>query len=94
MEDCIYRKKAIDNLKDILNDPNCHLFVAAEVEQVLEEIPSANVRKNIYGKWEPGNSICPICGEDKFKNLDADIWADWQPPFCPNCGARMDKSEN
>lgn len=43
-----------------------------------------------FGKWkccEP----CPVCGMDRFKGLDADIWADWEPPYCPNCGARMDK---
>lgn len=43
MEDCIYRKEAIDDLKDILNGPNCPLFVAAEVEQVLEEIPFVRI---------------------------------------------------
>ena len=41
------------------------------------------------GQWVDGESKCPVCGEDKFKNLDADIWADWKPPFCPNCGADM-----
>ena len=41
------------------------------------------------GEWEPGNPICPICGKDKFDGLDADIWADWMPNFCPNCGAPM-----
>lgn len=44
----------------------------------------------VHGRWEPGNPICPVCGEDKFKDLDADIWCDWLPPFCPNCGAKMD----
>ena len=29
--------------------------------------------------------------DNKFKNLDADIWADWKPPFCPNCGAPMEE---
>lgn len=41
------------------------------------------------GHWTNGNPICPYCGEDKFKDLDADIWADWQPNYCPNCGAKM-----
>ncbi len=43
-----------------------------------------------HGRWEDGNAICPICGENKFAGLDADIWADWKPKYCPNCGARMD----
>lgn len=30
-------------------------------------------------------------GVNKFNWLDADIWADWQPPYCPNCSAKMDK---
>lgn len=53
-------------------------------------IPAANVRENAKGEWEPGVCFCPICGEDKFKGLDADIiWSDWMPHFCPNCGADM-----
>ena len=41
------------------------------------------------GRWASPKGNCPVCGENKFKNLDADIWADWNPPFCPNCGADM-----
>ena len=51
---------------------------------------AASTRENVAGKWEPAMRFCPICGEDKFKGLDADIWADWTPPFCPNCGASME----
>ena len=40
-------------------------------------------------KWIPGDCHCPVCGEDKFKDLDADIWCDWQPKYCPNCGERI-----
>lgn len=54
-----------------------------------ELAPAADVRPVVRGRWEPGNPICPICGESKFKGLDADIWADWMPPHCPNCGADM-----
>lgn len=41
------------------------------------------------GRWASPKGKCPVCGEYKFKDLDADIWADWNPPFCPNCGADM-----
>ena len=41
-----------------------------------------------YGQWKC-HKPCPVCGEDRFKGLDADIWADWEPPYCPNCGAKM-----
>lgn len=40
-----------------------------------------------HGHWAyPG--LCSICGENKYKDID--IWADWNPPFCPNCGSPMD----
>lgn len=90
MDDYIKRKVAIEALKSVLNDPNCPVFISATVEQVLTEAPTANVREDVQGEWEPGNPICPVCGQNKFKGLDADIWADWQPPYCPNCGARME----
>lgn len=55
----------------------------------MKNLPTADVAPVVHGKWEPGNPICPVCGNNKFKGLDADIWADWMPPFCPNCGATM-----
>lgn len=63
----------------------------ASVISDFEAIPAADVVEIQHGKWENGDPICPVCGEDKFKGLDADIWADWKPKYCPNCGARMDK---
>lgn len=56
----------------------------------IKQIPAADVVPVVHGKWTPGVPYCPICGKDKFEGLDADIWADWMPPRCPNCGAIMD----
>ena len=58
--------------------------------QMLEKLPAADVAPVVHGWWENGNPICPVCGGDKFKDLDADIWCDWKPDYCPNCGAKMD----
>ena len=55
----------------------------------LGQLREMDVEKVWRGEWEPGNPICPICGKDKFDGLEADIWADWMPNFCPNCGAPM-----
>lgn len=74
-----------------------HWFVKIKLqEELCDKCESALYRLSGYvapvrhGRWENGNPICPVCGEDKFKDLDADIWCDWLPPFCPNCGAKMD----
>ena len=63
----------------------------AYFKQIITDFPTADVKPVRHGRWENGNPICPVCGKDKFKDLDADIWCDWQPAFCPNCGAKMDE---
>ena len=63
-------------------------------DEMIEELTAADVVPVRHGRWENGNPICPVCGGDKFKDLDADIWCDWQPAFCPNCGAKMDLEED
>ena len=52
-------------------------------------LPAADVAPVRHGRWEC-NKPCPVCEGDRFDGLDADIWADWEPPYCPNCGAKMD----
>ena len=62
------------------------------IEMVLEyakNIPAADVAPVRHGRWKC-NKPCPVCGGDRFEGLDADIWADWEPPYCPNCDAKMD----
>ena len=59
------------------------------VGKALRPVSREQVEKVWRGEWTPGDSICPICEKNKFDGLDADIWADWMPSFCPNCGAPM-----
>ena len=69
-------------------------FVVGDVISCIRAAPASDVVPVAHGRWEPGDRICPVCKQDKFKDLDADIWADWTPPYCPNCGAKMDGGEN
>ena len=91
-------KSCKDRLEHLENAPSHHYGKrqrqrAIELEKVkieaLRPITREQVEKVWRGGWEPGNPICPICGKDKFDGLDADIWADWMPNFCPHCGAPM-----
>ena len=91
-------KSCKDRLEHLENAPSHHCGKrqrqrAIELEKVkieaLRPITREQVEKAWRSGWEPGNPICPICGKDKFDGLDADIWADWMPSFCPNCGAPM-----
>ena len=70
------------------HDEQCNYAI-----DMIEDAQAADVVPVVHGRWEPGNPICPVCGGNKFKDLDADIWCDWQPDFCPNCGAKMDGSK-
>lgn len=61
----------------------------------VENFPAAaNVAPVVYGRWINGDPYCPVCKKDKFADLDADVWADWQPDYCPNCGAKMDGGDS
>ena len=62
--------------------------------EVISDFPAADVAPVVRAKWEPSDPICPVCGKSKFNGLDADIWADWQPKYCPNCGALMKEDEH
>ena len=91
-------KSCKDRLEHLENAPSHHCGKrqrqrAIELEKVkieaLRPVTREQVAEVWRGEWEPGNPICPICGKNKFDGLDADIWADWMPNFCPSCGAPM-----
>lgn len=92
MSEYINRETAFDAVTDLAGKASTRSAYEAvwKSARALKKIPAADVAPVVHGRWENGNPICPVCGEDKFKDLDADIWCDWQPDFCPNCGAKMD----
>ena len=96
MKEYIERAAVEKFIEGGLNNPDKNKAFGHDAIEIMAEIhymPAADVAPVVHGKWEPGNPICPVCGENKFKDLDADVWADWQPKFCPNCGARMNKED-
>lgn len=92
-EDAVSRKALYEALYEHFHEedaPNNITEVRlGAVRNFVKDFPSVTPTSK-EGKWINGDPICPCCGEDKFKDLDADIWADWQPKYCPNCGARME----
>ena len=60
----------------------------------VENFPNADVAPVRHGRWIDGDPYCPICRKDKFIGLAADVWSDWQPDYCPNCGAKMKEDES
>ena len=97
MKEYIERAAVEKFIQDGLNNPDKDKAFGHDAIEILAGIHfmlAADVAPVRHGRWEPGNPICPVCGENKFKDLDADVWADWQPKFCPNCGALMEKKED
>lgn len=86
------REKLVELLKSVL--PNFRNNMAYWGEKPIYEFADCLLAHGVTvqerGRWEC-QKPCPVCGENRFKGLDADIWADWEPPYCPNCGAKMDE---
>lgn len=89
MDEYIKREYAVDAVLDVYYDTPDIDLSGEKFEAAIRKIQAADVAPVRHGRWECGKP-CPVCGRDRFEGLDADIWADWEPPYCPNCGAKMD----
>ena len=91
MAEYIEREAAITAL---LNDaPEQVGYSREDAADCIRYMDAADVAPVRHGRWKC-NKPCPVCGVDRFEGLDADIWADWEPPYCPNCGAKMDGGDS
>ena len=87
MDEYIDREAAIRAL--LSDSPEQVGYSREDAADCIRYMDAADVAPVRHGRWKC-NKPCPVCGGDRFDGLDADIWADWEPPYCPNCGAKMD----
>lgn len=101
LKEFLIKEEYLEDDNDIQITPNmCKGFTMAIecLKETINSLPSVTpaykteLKEKTY-KWTPGDEYCPCCGESKFKDLDADIWSDWYPKYCPNCGAYMIENE-
>lgn len=67
-----------------------HIEYAYAAEQLLDEIPAADIAPVAHGRWVRKNEwtfVCPNCDY-----VDAYPFDD-RYNYCPNCGAKMDGGE-
>ncbi|MEE0408407.1 MAG: hypothetical protein UDO37_06430 [Oscillospiraceae bacterium] len=69
-----------------------HIEYAYAAEQLLDEIPAADVAPVVHGRWVCVHKIDPISGYrcSKCRRI---VGFDLTP-YCPNCGAKMDGGDS
>lgn len=90
---------AIQQLHDIRCDDNFPFYYKPAIDKVIETIltDAQEVRR---GRWEDRwfcsnysgydyGMNCSVCGKPTHRQL-----AEKMPPYCPNCGAKMEGEQN
>ena len=91
MTEYIKREYAVDAVADVYyNTPDINLS-CEKFEAAILKIQSADVAPVRHGHWNTGyfhDRVCSCC-----LHPDNDI-NDYAHSYCPNCGAKMDESED
>ena len=80
-------------LKKELNITNLHQGIVSALQNIIDEIPAADVQKVKHGRWiahiDTGSVIyeCSEC-DNEFEMYNGTQIAEIH--YCPNCGAKMD----
>lgn len=90
MTEYIEREEINEAMKEVCDDPSCPMHVAAEIAQIIDCAPAADVVPVVHGWWIEHEKYtfgtmydCSICST---RILDSGH--SWN--YCPNCGAKMD----
>ena len=67
-------------------------YVMNGIKSLPTVTPKQKVGWWVKNDWTP---ICSCCGKYKYADIDGSIYDDvWFPNYCPNCGAKMQESED
>lgn len=87
MSDYISRRAAQEEIaRRDTTDGTVKVFSGREVNEILANLPSADVRPNVKGEWvkdELGTTVCSNCKNPRRDNRIKHI------AFCNSCGAEM-----
>lgn len=73
------------DLYEAMNSQDCE-FSLIDALALIEEFPAADVAPTRHGRWIDSSNgwMCSECEQDNT----------YDKPWCPNCGARMDKEDD
>ena len=103
MSDYISRQAAIDEFEKELSAKYKRRELAigfVGVKSILDNLPSADVRENVRGKWisiytfnnnpyDRTGIWCSACGKDALQDSEGYYIEDCKTDFCPHCGADL-----
>ena len=94
MDEYIEKRAALDEAKKHLIEQGCDCEVMIAIFEELQGLPTADVAPVVHGRWVYGEDVdiqCSVCGADAFTEGD---YRQVKSRYCPNCGAKMDLTED
>lgn len=91
MAEYIKRKDLLEIIDDIAKDETCPTNIAENIYYAVDSTPAADVEPVRHGYWQIGYFHDRVCSCCTHPDNDLD---DYSHPYCPNCGARMDKEDS
>lgn len=96
MDKYIDRKVAFDAITELAGKaPTRSAYEAVwKSARVLQKIPTSDVTPIVYGKWGMGRFNLETGNYEEQCTHCRNFSNEYDKPYCPNCGARMYRSEN